>query len=339
MAQLKVPIVTNHPPKNTMNLKQLTLTTTIVLLSAIPAAIATPLKAPTFSIATDKPMANLPHSGASFIPSNRPKNHERKPIRGLICTPSQPVEDCDRRIPMDSRAYPWSAIGRLQIGENAHCTATLIADQWILTNAHCVVDRTTHQIESAEITFLPNLIDGKLQSEDDRAKVTDIIVGTDFSDNDAVVQPNDWAILKLDRPLGQTHGTIGWKAIPSNLLIKNRQKFTLAGYSYDFPNPEKYPEFSAGAGFTAGLHEKCSFTDEQVGGVLVHDCNMRAGSSGSAIIAWINEIPYIVGINSAEQTNTETGEGYENYAVNVNQLDTWIMRQNRDYRPTESTTK
>jgi protease YdgD len=305
---------------------QLALVTTIVLLSAIPAAIAAPIKAPTFSIATDTPMANLPHSGKSFIPRNRPKS---SPHRGLLCKPSQPPEDCDQRIPMASREYPWSAIGRLQIGENAYCTATLIEDNWLLTNAHCVVDRTTHTIESAEITFLPNLINGQLQSEDDRAKVTDIIVGTDFSGDDAVVQPNDWAMLKIDRPLGQTYGTIGWKAIPSKLLIKNSQKFTLAGYSYDFPNPKKYPEFSAGESFTAGLHEKCSFTGESANGVLIHDCNMRAGSSGSAIIAWINEIPYIVGINSAERTNTETGEGYENYAVNVNQLDTWVMQQNK----------
>jgi hypothetical protein len=72
---------------------------------------------------------------------------------------------------------------------------------------------------------------------------------------------------------------------------------------------------------------------------LIHNCDMRAGSSGSAIIAWIDDLPYIVGINSAESTNRFTSEAYRNYAVNVNQLDTWMMAQNRTYRPTQSTDK
>jgi protease YdgD len=318
-----------------MKLAHLLLGMTIALIITITPALAKP----TLTIATDRPIADLPRSGQSFLPPNRLKDNASSRTRGVICKPNQAATDCDDRVPVQSRDYPWSAIGRLQIGPDGHCTATLIADEWLLTNAHCVLNLTTHELVTDEITFSPNLIDGELQSADDRAKIIDIIIGTDFRDTDSVVQPNDWAILKIDRPLGKTHGTIGWKAIPTNLLVKNTKKFTLAGYSGDFPNPDKYPEFTAGKSFTAGLHKDCSFTGETNNKVLKHNCDMRAGSSGSAIIAWIDDLPYIVGINSAEYTNRFTGEDYENYAVNVNQLDTWMIQQNRTYHPTKSTDK
>ncbi len=322
-----------------MNLKQLTLVTTIVLLTNIPAAIAKPRHALTVTVATDQPIADLPRHSQSFLPTNRLKDKASSRTRGVICKPSQAAADCDNRVPVKSRDYPWSAIGRLQIGANGHCTATLIAHEWLLTNAHCVLDLNTNKLVTDEIAFLPNLIDGKLQSEADRANVVDIVIGTDFRDTDSVVQPNDWAILKIDQPLGKIYGTIAWKAMPTNLLVKNTKKFTLAGYSGDFPNAEKYPEFLAGASFTAGLHQNCSFTGETPNQVLIHNCDMRAGASGSPIIAWIDDLPYIVGINSAEQTNRITGEAYQNYAVNVNQLDSWITQQNQANELTKSTDK
>jgi protease YdgD len=310
-----------------MKLQQLTLTTTIVLLSAIATAIAQPVNSPSLTIASDTPLADLPKPNQSTIPADRLKDKAPSVSRGILCKPSQAAEDCDDRVPMRSRDYPWSAIGRLQIGENGHCTGTLIDESWVLTNAHCVIDSKTHKITTESLTFLPNLIDGKLQSEDDRAQVIKVIAGTDFSDSDVIPNPNDWAMLKLDRPLGQTYGTIAWKAIPSNLLIKNTRKFTLAGYSYDFPDAKKYTEFTAGPGFTAGLHKSCSFTGEQSDKVLVHNCDMRAGASGSAILGWIDDQPYIVAINHAERYNRITNAGYENYAVNVNRINEWLTKQ------------
>ncbi|MDZ8033882.1 trypsin-like serine peptidase [Nostoc sp. DedSLP04] len=62
---------------------------------------------------------------------------------------------------MKSRYYPWSAIGRVEYtkanGKSYYCTGTLIADDIVLTNAHCVIDSETHQL-SKELRFLPNVI-------------------------------------------------------------------------------------------------------------------------------------------------------------------------------------
>jgi hypothetical protein len=113
----------------------------------------------------------------------------------------------------------------------------------------------------------------------------------------------------------------------SDLLVKNKKQFTLTGYSVDFPSKASYPRLSAGPGYTAGMHKQCSFTGEQADKVLIHDCNMRAGASGSAILGWIDDKPYIFAINSAESVNKKTGSGIENYAVNVTQIKDWFEKQ------------
>ncbi len=327
-----------------MPLKSLILAITIAIITSTFTAITSgrsetkkntpssqkPTIVPTLTLATDKPIADAPTPSTAFIPPNL--KIDREP-RGIICKSGQPLEECDERTPMKSRNYPWSTIGRLQIGDDEHCTATLISEDWILTNAHCVIDQKIHKITAKPLTFLPNLIDGKLESEVDRAQVIYVIAGTDFSDTDTPPHPEDWALLKLDKSLGKKYGTIGLKSLPTSLMIKNINKFTLAGYSFDFPSTKKYPDFPAGPSFTAGVHEGCSFIGEQPDKVLLHNCDMRGGASGSAIIAWINEKPYIVAINNAEYANRKTGFGTNNYAINVTRVNDWFIKQERSKQP------
>lgn len=53
----------------------------------------------------------------------------------------------DDRLPINNRDYPWSAVGRIvyQTAEDAygHCTGTLIANDVVLTNAHCAINADT----------------------------------------------------------------------------------------------------------------------------------------------------------------------------------------------------
>jgi protease YdgD len=310
-----------------MNLKTLALATTTLILLGSTTALAKPATTPTLRVATDSPLSDIPTSNQTTIPDNLSKDNTPPSSRGIICKPEQAAKDCDERIPMQSRSHPWSAIGRLHIGDRGHCTATLIEADRILTNAHCAIDMATHKVTTQPLSFSPNMIDGTLLSADDRANVIDVIVGTDFSDSASFPHPQDWAILKLDRPLGNKYGTIGWKALPSHLMIKQVNKFHLAGYSHDFPDAKKYKEFSAGPGFTAGIHQNCSITSVEPNNALIHNCDMRGGASGSPIIAWVKGKPYIVAINSAELANQATGFGPENYATNINRLDDWLVQQ------------
>ncbi|NMF66537.1 trypsin-like serine peptidase [Brasilonema octagenarum] len=230
----------------------------------------------------------------------------------------------DDRVPMLSRQYPWSAIGRVQglttKGEEYHCTGTLISEDVVLTNSHCVIDPETHQA-SQKILFLPNLINGKVADESDIDQVQNVIYGTDFTKTKLENQTDDWALLKLNKPIGLKYGYLGWKSLPSSTLTKNRNKYIFVGYSGDFPNTdkEKYRFFTAGKGWTASVQQGCSIVGEE-GNVLLHDCDTTGGSSGGAIIGVIGNQPYIIGLNNAEY-KTRDGKAIINLGVKIDFLD------------------
>jgi protease YdgD len=261
-----------------------------------------------------------------------PKGLERPKggTRGIICKPSQAARDCDDRVPMLDRGAPWSAIGRIvrqdQDGQRYQCTGTLIGEDLILTNAHCVISPKTHQVYRG-LTFEPNVVDGVLKSPKDRAMVVGGVYGTDFRDKATPPHPQDWAIARLDRSLGKTYGVMKWRSLSMSVLRENPKKLTLVGYSVDFPNLKKFPNLKAGEGNTAGKHERCSVVRERADRVLIHDCDMRGGASGGPIMGWIDNEPYIVALNSAEFANQKTGIGTENYATNLVQVEEWLKQQ------------
>jgi V8-like Glu-specific endopeptidase len=225
----------------------------------------------------------------------------------------------DNRIPMLSRKYPWSAIGRVQgttsDAKSYHCTGSLIADNLVLTNAHCVIDPETGEF-SKTIQFMPNVIDKNFQ---DIAEVEQVIYGTDFKQTSKIT-PNDWAIMKINQPLGRKYGHLGWKSIPTATLVKNPKSLFFVGYSRDFPTQKYQNYFRAGRGWTASYEAGCSIVKEE-DGFLLHDCATTGGSSGGAIIAAINGQPYIVALNNAEFKNTSTGQDIINTAVKVSTIE------------------
>ena len=79
----------------------------------------------------------LPTDGKSFKPNGLNQINKIPKTRGIIGE--------DNRIPMTLRKYPWSAIGRVAgitaSGGEYHCTGTLISENVVLTNSHCVFDR------------------------------------------------------------------------------------------------------------------------------------------------------------------------------------------------------
>ena len=256
----------------------------------------------------------LPAEGKPFKPNGLTQLKKIPRARGVIGT--------DDRIPMTLRKYPWSSIGRVAgitaSGSKYHCTGTLIAENVVLTNSHCVVDNKTNKL-SKKIWFQPNVINGEVLDSSDVATVQEVIYGTDFTQRNSI--KNDWAVMLIDRPLGRKYGYLGLKNLPTSAFARIPQQLFFVGYSGDFPNPQKlaFQRFTAGKGWTAGAQQGCSIVGEEQE-ILLHDCDTAGGSSGGPIIAFIDNNPYIVALNNAEIKDRD-GKGVVNLAVKISSIE------------------
>jgi protease YdgD len=131
--------------------------------------------------------------------------------------------------------------------------------------------------------------------------------------------------LKLDKPLGEKYGFLGWRAPSAPEFAQKSNRLALVGYSADFPqNPKTYGglELTAGPGLTAGVHQGCSVVGEQAG-LLLHDCDTKGGASGGPILAKIGSKHYIVALHAGWR---KVDGNVVNYAVKMSQIQAWLNR-------------
>lgn len=199
----------------------------------------------------------------------------------------------DNRTPMLSHDYPFSAIMRLESSGGGHCTASLVGRDLILTNSHCLSDESGQKKSSVKAKF------HGFSNFSPTIAVSDIFLGTRDYDNDPA---NDWALARIDKPLGDVFGHFRLSEFASAM-----SGMTLAGYSGDFKG-----------GRVAGVHENCSLkgmiSNHQV---MMHDCDMTKGSSGSAIWKMNQDKAVIYALNSAQQGKSDEHDDWSSKKSNL----------------------
>lgn len=226
--------------------------------------------------------------GVTFRPADRPQNDKPSDT-------TQGIRGADNRIPLNSRDFPWSAIGRLDVivegKEIPNCTATLIGKDIVLTNSHCIFDEKNKKLIPNTIVFKPALINGKSL---DQSTATILDYGWKSMPGN---RAEDWAILQLNKPLGNKYGYLGWRVLDfsdQRIRLATKDQIRLVGYSSDFPKGKEAQ--------IAGVHTGCSIEglyEDKDGKSLAHICDSNPGSSGGPLFALFTDGNYyIVGLNA-----------------------------------------
>ncbi len=226
-------------------------------------------------------------------------------------------------------------------GDNVwHCTGSLVWKNLVLTNAHCVDETFKKQkngkwkYNASGLSIYSFYTSGTYVEE---ASVLEMIIGQTPDDVNDINQttPNDWALLRINKNLGDRLGYFG--VLTNNHQVGGyfNEGLTLAGYSGDIE-----------WGLNLSSHSNCSI--HKHGGIwgsgfLQHDCDSRPGSSGSPLFKCDKKRGcYLVAIHAGEHRLRKNSNGKEptqvpyststsNLAVNPAKFSQSILKLRKAY--------
>ncbi len=181
----------------------------------------------------------------------------------------------------DSRG--WEAVGRLNLGERGFCTGALIADDLVLTAAHCLFDKQTGaRVDPATIEFLAGWRNGRAAAYRGVKKALAhpeyVYGGHENVDRVAF----DVALLQLDQPI----------RLPS-----------IQPYATD-DRPIKGDEvgvvsYAQDRSEAPSLQQVCHVLGQQ-SDMLILSCDVDFGSSGAPIFSVKDGVARVVSVVSAK---------------------------------------
>ena len=131
----------------------------------------------------------------------------------------------DRYEVKDATQYPYRWVGTLtftlESGKRVSCTGSLIGPDSVVTSGHCLSDKFT------DMTFSPG------QNGDSKPFGTANVTQVWMDENKRSEQDieRDWAVAKLDQPLGNKAGWFGMKSADNESLYG--KSTTIIGYPVD----------------------------------------------------------------------------------------------------------
>lgn len=193
---------------------------------------------------------------------------------------------------VSSNVYPWRVIGRINLAGFGHCTATLVAEDVVLTAAHCLWNQRTGRWYPAKyLTFVAGVEKESFQGYA-KGKSVQIAPGYTFSKQNAFDRVKyDWALLRLKEPLGKKLGFL--PLLPASKITKGKS-LVQAGYRGD-------------RAFVLTVQTGCRVKALHDGKRLVQsDCRTTGGDSGGPVLAKEADGWYLVGLHSGRLESDES---------------------------------
>jgi protease YdgD len=173
----------------------------------------------------------------------------------------------DDRVLVPVNQMPWRMMGTLLMDTGESCTATLIARDVIVTAAHCIHSEGNRVNAAARFTTA----DGQ-----SNARVTAYLIDPRFNyqrfNTTDEIDGMDWALLRLDQPLGDRVGFAGVRNLTGEgRAVALATDLQQAGYSWD-----------TGENLSGNL--RCRMVVVHNDNTFAHECDTTRGDSGSAFV-------------------------------------------------------
>lgn len=206
----------------------------------------------------------------------------------------------DQRVPIEPTAWPWQAIGRVNIADRVvrrYCTGTLVGARLVLTAGHCLYDfRLGRWAKPEHVHFVAGQARDTSAGHSTAAELIvppDLDVPNGFDPRLAIIRSSDlvardWALIVLQQALPIKPVPV--KAIPPGAFGQEiaAGELARAGYGSDRQ-------------YLLSVHRGCAAAvSDRWPGAMLNRCDQRAGDSGSPILLLQGgEAAFVVGLSVA----------------------------------------